>query len=218
MPATPRSSPGAFGRCGRASGDGGKIGSAGRVGPRDLEFPTDDPVSLLAGTLIHECVHTPERGGSDPVSGAVGEGKDYAVEVFFSERMGDTNRPRAIHDKNWDTNAVWTGSGANKIFHRTYTAMTALYEVIDQGGAPAVAARALAVEFMRTNPLTTARSSRSSSERCPDAPEREHAPPAKHTARRGSGLPASLMVTSCGRDRHKPARARHRRRTTARRL
>ena len=105
-------------------------------------------MSLLAGTLIHEYVHTPERGGADPVSGAVGEGKAYAVEVFFSERMGDTKRARAIYDKNWDTNTVWTRSGATKIFHQTYNVMRALYEVIDQGGAPAIAAGALAVEFI----------------------------------------------------------------------
>jgi hypothetical protein len=39
-------------------------------------------------------------------------------------------------------------TGASQVFRTTYDVIRSLYEVIDQGGAAATEARALAVEFM----------------------------------------------------------------------
>lgn len=132
---------------------GGTVRGNTRINARVLtldstQFPTDDPVSLLAGTLIHEYTHTPQGGGTNAVAGATNEAKAYGVELFFSERMGDRARAKVITGMNWDSNTVWTRSGADKIFRETYDVMRALYEVIDQGGAAATQARALVVEFI----------------------------------------------------------------------
>jgi len=114
-------------------------------------FPSDDPVSLLAGTLIHEYVHTSQGGGSDVVSSTPKEAKAYAVELFFSERMGDRSRADVIRSMNWETDNLVVRTGAAKVFSDSYNLMRALYEVIDGGGAPAMRARAFAVEFMSTD-------------------------------------------------------------------
>jgi hypothetical protein len=125
------------------------------INPKVLDltsvFATSDPLSLLAGTLIHEFVHTPQGGGSDPVSSAPNEAKAYGVELFFSERMGDQKRMDRILDMGWETDPVNRSTGSNKVFSKTYDTMRALYKLIDNGGASAAAARKLSVEFITSN-------------------------------------------------------------------
>jgi hypothetical protein len=117
----------------------------------ESDFPTDDPISLLAGTLIHEFVHTPQGGGDNAASAAPHEAKAYAVELFFSERMGDTKRVAIINNQSWN-DSLSVATGADKVFEDTYATMKALYKVIDQAGAGAAAARRLTVELITQNP------------------------------------------------------------------
>jgi len=115
---------------------------------------TDDPISLLGGTLIHEFVHTPqgpkELGGE--VTQLPKEAKAYAIELLLSERMGDTTKAADI-EKQWLSNdSLIVGMGADKVFNRTYRIISKLYEIIDsKGGAEAAAARKMSVEFISRN-------------------------------------------------------------------
>jgi Domain of unknown function (DUF4157) len=124
------------------------------INPRVLDktsnFPTDDPTSLLAGTLIHEFVHTPQGGGDTGVSSAPKEAKAYGIELFYSERMGDKARARVIENMSWSS-PIDIQTGADKIFRESYETMKALYEVIDQGGPAAKEAREMSVEFISKN-------------------------------------------------------------------
>ena len=54
---------------------------------------TDDPLSLLGGTLIHEFVHTSQRGLQ---LHARGEAKAYGIEYFLVERMGKDQKRLGI--------------------------------------------------------------------------------------------------------------------------
>lgn len=114
-------------------------------------FKTDDAISLLAETLIHEYVHTPQGGGADPVSAAPLEAKAYGIELFFSERMGDEARAGVIRHMKWDIDSTNVRTGAAKVFSKAYAAMTALYKIMDQGGAGAKEAREMSVEFISKN-------------------------------------------------------------------
>ena len=115
---------------------------------------TSDPLSLLGSTLIHEFVHTPqgpkELGGE--VTQLPKEAKAYAIELLFSERMGDTTRAADI-EKQWLSNdSLIMGMGADKVFNRTYTIISKLYEIIDsKGGTEAAMARRMIVEFISKN-------------------------------------------------------------------
>ena len=113
-------------------------------------FPTDDPISLLAGTLLHEFTHTPQPSASDPVSKAQFEAKAYGVEVFFSERMGDKARADFIYRRSTN-DAVDQTSGGDKIFDATQKVMEALYRMIDNGGPAAKQAKDMSVEFISKN-------------------------------------------------------------------
>ena len=114
-------------------------------------FPTDDPTSLLAGTPMHEFVHTSQGGGDNAASAAPHEAKAYAVELFFSERMGDTKRVAAIEKHSWN-DSLSVATGADRVFNDTYATLKALYKVIDQSGASAAAARRLTVELITQDP------------------------------------------------------------------
>lgn len=115
---------------------------------------SSDPLSLLGSTLIHEFVHTPQ--GPKEIGGQVTqlpkEAKAYAIELLFSERMGDTKRAADI-EKQWLSNdSLIKGMGADKVFTRTYRIISKLYEIIDsKGGAEAAAARRMSVEFITRN-------------------------------------------------------------------
>ncbi len=85
-------------------------------------FPTSDPMSLLAGTLIHEYVHTPQGGGDTGAARAPKEAKAYAIELFFSERMGDQKRTEVISNISWNS-SVDIRAGADKIFRKSYHTM-----------------------------------------------------------------------------------------------
>jgi hypothetical protein len=114
-------------------------------------FPSDDPTSLLAGTLIHEYVHTPQGGAENAAAGLPKEAKAYGIELFFSERMGDRKRA-AVITKNMSSNdplSNFTNVGID--FNMSYRIMRALYEVIDQGGPAAKEAREMSVEFISKN-------------------------------------------------------------------
>ncbi len=130
---------------------GGTSGGDTRIDKKVLErrssFPTDDSLSLLAGTLIHEFAHTKDGGGeANPITGALREARASGVEMFFSERMGDTKRAKTI-SKKWSS-PIDLKSGADKKLWATYDTMKALYRVIDQGGPEGAKARALSVEFI----------------------------------------------------------------------
>ncbi len=112
-------------------------------------FPTDDPIDLLAGTLIHEYTHTPQAA-DDPVTTAQLEAKAYGVEVFFSYRMGDEKRARFI-EKRSTNDSVDRASGGDKIYQATQAVMEALYRLIDNGGPAAEEARAMSAEFISKN-------------------------------------------------------------------
>jgi hypothetical protein len=114
------------------------------------KFPTSDPTSLLAGTLIHEFIHTPQGGGDSGVAKAPQEAKAYAIELFFSERMGDQKRADVINGMSWNS-PVDLQTGADKKFQETYNTIRALYQVIDQGGPAAKDAREMSVEFISKN-------------------------------------------------------------------
>ena len=115
---------------------------------------TSDPLSLLGSTLIHEFAHTPQ--GPKELGGQVTmlprEAKGYAIELLFSERMGDTTRAADI-EKQWLSNdSAIMSMGADKVFKRTYRIISKLYEIIDsKGGTEAAAARRMSVEFISKN-------------------------------------------------------------------
>lgn len=115
---------------------------------------TSDPLSLLGSTLIHEFVHTPQ--GPKELGGQVTqlnrEAKAYAIELRFTERMGDTTRAADI-EKQWLSNdSLIMGTGADKVFNRTYRIISKLYEIIDRkGGTEAATARRMIVEFISKN-------------------------------------------------------------------
>lgn len=114
---------------------------------------TSDPLSLLGSTLIHEFVHTPhgpkELGGQ--VTQLTKEAKAYAIELLFAERMGDTIRAADI-EKQWLSNdSLIKGMGADKVFNRTYTIISKLYEIIDSKGGTEAAAGRMSVEFISKN-------------------------------------------------------------------
>jgi hypothetical protein len=104
----------------------------------------------LAGTLIHEFVHTPQGGWENYVSKAPKEAKAYGVELFFSERMGDKKRAEVINSMSWNS-PVDIQTGSDKIFRKSYWTMKALYEIIDQGGSAAKEAREMSAEFISKN-------------------------------------------------------------------
>ena len=121
--------------------------------PRATE--TDDPLSLLGGTLIHEFVHTSQRGLQ---LHARGEAKAYGIEYFLVERMGkDQKRLEIIESLNEDRTAMDQRLGVHQLFLETRRTMEALYAVIDRTGGrmtPEQAklspdqARELLVEFL----------------------------------------------------------------------
>jgi hypothetical protein len=114
------------------------------------QFPTDDPLSLLGETLIHEFVHTPQGGGENQVSLAPKEAKASAVELFFAERMGDRTRADVIEGRSYG-DPVSGYTGADRVFSNTYSPPKALYEIIDQDGPDAAEARRMTVELISKN-------------------------------------------------------------------
>jgi hypothetical protein len=134
------------------------------INPRVLElnstFKTDDPLSLLGGTLIHEYVHTPQGAKGHGVEQAPKEAKAYAIEVFLAERMGDQKRADFIYQRRLN-DVVDINTGSDKIFRATYNTMQALYKVIDSGRTQSDArvagdisseeARRMSVEFISRN-------------------------------------------------------------------
>jgi hypothetical protein len=111
-------------------------------------FPSDDPTSLLAGTLIHEYSHTPHGGPGNAVEGLPREAKAYGIELFFSERMGDHKRAEVITRNMSSNDPLSNFTNARADFNKSYNIMRALYEVIDQGGPAAKEAREMSVEFI----------------------------------------------------------------------
>lgn len=130
---------------------GGTSGGNTRIDKKVLQrrspFPTDDSLSLLGGTLIHEFAHTKDgRGENNPLTGALREARAAGVEMFLSERMGDATRAKVI-SKKWSS-TIDLKSGAGKKLWAAYYTMKALYHVIDQGGPEGAKARVLSVEFI----------------------------------------------------------------------
>jgi len=125
------------------------------INPRVLRLesgsPSDDPASLLAGTLIHEYSHTPHGGAGNAVEGLPKEAKAYGIELFFSERMRDKKRAEFIINRMSSHDPLSNFTQASDIFNRSYYIMKALYEVIDQGGPAAVGAREMSVEYISKN-------------------------------------------------------------------
>lgn len=115
---------------------------------------TDDPLSLLGATLIHEFAHAPhgprELGGN--VTQIRKEAKAYAIESLFAERMGDKTRADLI-DRTWQSNdSVIKSMKADKVYIQAYRIISALYKIIDsKGGAEGAAARRMSVEFISRN-------------------------------------------------------------------
>ena len=113
------------------------------------QLATDDPLSLLGTTLIHEYAHTAHA--SDYLKGP-GEGKAYGIENFFNERLGDKARDEATLD-------LGERMGDKKAFNTSYHIMKLLYEVIDTHnskspnlkGVSAQRAREMSVEFISRN-------------------------------------------------------------------
>jgi hypothetical protein len=128
---------------------GGRVSDI-NVGVLNLEkldqLATDDTLSLLGSTLIHEFAHTSHA--DDPLKGP-GEGKAYGIENFFSQRMGDKARDDA-------TLELGPRFGDEKAFNTAEQVMRFLYQVIDTGESvlPSLAgvtrqqARAMATEFV----------------------------------------------------------------------
>ena len=114
-------------------------------------FLSDDPTSLLAGTLIHEYVHTPQGGGDNAVAGLPKEAKAYGIELFFSERMGDHKRAKVITNNMSSNDSLSNFTNAGIDFDKSYRIMRALYEIIDQGRPAAKDAREMSVEFISKN-------------------------------------------------------------------
>lgn len=115
------------------------------------KFPTDDPLSLLASTLIHEYVHTPQGSGGTVVGTARDEAKAYGIELFFAERMGDTQREKVISNRYNKNDAIDVRMGGDRIFNESYYIMKQLYKIIDQGGPSAAEARVMSVDFISNN-------------------------------------------------------------------
>ncbi len=113
------------------------------------QLPTDDTLSLLGETLIHEYAHTSHA--SDYLPGP-GEGRAYGIENFFAERLGDKKRDEATLD-------LGPRKGDKKAFDTSYAVMKSLYEVIDTQtsrlaslkGISPQRAREMAVEFISKN-------------------------------------------------------------------
>ena len=102
---------------------------------------TDDLLSLLASTLLHEYVHTSQGGGHDPITKWPLEAKAYGIESFFAGRMGDKTRENKATEKGTDYD--------RKIFNESERTIWALYEVIENGNPKdADQARQLSVEFI----------------------------------------------------------------------
>lgn len=113
------------------------------------KIPSDDTLSLLGETLIHEYAHTAHA--SDILKGP-GEGKAYGIENFFAERLGDKQRDEGTAD-------LGPRMGDKEAFNVSYFVMKRLYEVIDGGesklaslkGMSPQRARELSVEFVSKN-------------------------------------------------------------------
>lgn len=117
----------------------------------EKKFPTDDPLSLLGSTLIHEFVHTPHGGRDTIVGSARSEAKAYGIELFFAERMGDERREKVISNRYNKNDPVDMRMGGDEIFNESYFIMKKLYEIIDQGGPEGAEARIMSVEFISRN-------------------------------------------------------------------
>ena len=124
--------------------------NAGVLRLRDVpKLPTDDPVSLLATTLIHELVHTAHA--NDYFKGP-GEGKAYGIENYFNERLGDEKRDE-------ETLKVGPKMGDKPAMDASYHVMKLLYQIIDTGvsdsphlkGVARQKARDMSVEFITKN-------------------------------------------------------------------
>lgn len=85
------------------------------------QLATDDPLSLLGETLIHEYAHTSHA--RDYIAGP-GEGKAYGIESFFAMRLGDKQREEAADD-------LGPRMGTKEAFNTSFFVMKRLYEVID---------------------------------------------------------------------------------------
>ena len=102
---------------------------------------TDDPLSLLGSTLLHEYVHTPQGGGLNEIEKWQFEAKAYAIESFFAGRMGDKTRENFTTQHGTELDP--------EIFDQSEKTIKALYEVIDKGNRKdAEQARQLSVEFI----------------------------------------------------------------------
>jgi hypothetical protein len=115
------------------------------------KFPTSDPSSLLASTLVHEYTHGPHGPKTLGVDYVPKEAKAYAVERFFSYRLGDTKRIEFINKRYSGTDPMDIRLGGNEIFERTDRILTALYKIIDAGGPGAEQARKMSVDFISHN-------------------------------------------------------------------
>lgn len=116
----------------------------------ESRFPSDDPTSLLAGTLIHEYSHTP-HGGASAFGDLPKEAKSFGIEVFFSKRMRDKAREDFITNY-MSSHDPWSNfAEASELFNKSYRIMQALYKVIDQGGPAAKDAREMSVEYISKN-------------------------------------------------------------------
>jgi hypothetical protein len=117
----------------------------------EADFPTDDPISLLAGTLIHEYTHTPHGPKSLGVDYVPKEAKAYGVERFFADRMGDTKRVTLIEKRYVGNDPMDMALGGNEIFNRTDRILTELYKIIDADELGAEKARQMSVDFISHN-------------------------------------------------------------------
>jgi hypothetical protein len=118
----------------------------------ESKAPSEDPLSLLGGTLIHEFSHSPQGGRASGVEQAPKEAKAYGIELFFAERMGDKRRANFIYKRSRGDDPVDLKTSGNEIFSDAYTIISALYALIDQGGPEAEKARKMSVEFISKNP------------------------------------------------------------------
>ena len=126
--------------------------NAGVLHLRELpQLATDDTLTLLGETLMHEFTHTAHA--SDYLPGP-GEGKAYGVEAFFAERFSDKKRDEAATD-------LGSRKGDSDAFNTAYFVLKGLYGVIDthrskvaslQGITPE-RAQELATEFISKNKL-----------------------------------------------------------------
>jgi Domain of unknown function (DUF4157) len=114
-------------------------------------FPTDDKLTLLGSTLIHEFAHTPQ-GKSDPIGSPREEAKAYGIEIFLSERAGDNKRAEVISNRYSGNDIIDVKSGSHKVFIDAQYIMKKLYEIIDnKSGDEAARARRMSVEFISKN-------------------------------------------------------------------